>query len=525
LNLVQTIDAARVRPERPIAENIYAVAPQAMASTSHPVATEIALQVMRDGGTAADAFIAAAFAQVVLEQDMTSIAGTFVITYWDAERGVVGSGGGTLGAPAALVDDGSQDITTDGRSVLIPGFVHGAWNTHQRWGKLPWARLLDPAIALSREGFEIDWSLWGHVFQYKQWVERTEQGREIWAPGGHLLMVGDQLRQPDLARTLEGLRDNGPDYFYKGPWARKFVEFVQANNGVITLEDMAAPNVAAFMAPDWQPGTTTGLNAGQYHGYEVPPASGLLNLALNLVEAGDLRSRGPATESADTLYLLMRIAQEARHTACKYSPDTHNHLTSKAYAREIWPTLEHGPPLEPIGFRFGTCGVTIADPDGNIATGTHSISSSPFGMGYYVDGVLLNRSLNLARLGRSIAGYNTSSFLMKDGKPAYAMASPSRSFFENLLQTTVNAVEFGMGLGEAVMQPRFGGTDETLGIARVETSFPRAVIDGVARRGMRQVGVAPWDSQCGSLHAIERLADGSWSGCADPRRRGQAKGF
>jgi gamma-glutamyltranspeptidase/glutathione hydrolase len=521
----QTTNASRVRPDRPITANVYARAGKAMATTSHPGSTEIALQLMREGGSAIDAYVAVAFAQAVLEQDMTTIAGTFVVTHYGAADGMVGAIAGTLALPEHLVDDGSQAVTIDGRAVLVPGFVRGAWAAHQRWGKLSWARVLQPAIDLAHEGFVIDWSLWGHVFQYKQWAERTEAGRAIWAPDGHMLMTGDILRQPDLARTFEGLRDHGPDYFYTGAWARKCVEAVQAEGGVLTLADLAKPDGGLFVAPDWDPRTEASQAGPTYRGLQSAPANGLMTLALNLVEVGDIRSRGKPSESADSLYLLMRIAQEARHTATLYGPDTHERFSSKAYAEEIWPAIEHGPPLEPIGFRFGTCGVAISDPDGNVAVGTHSVSSSPFALGMYVDGVLLNRSLPLVRLSRSLSGFNTSALLLKDGKPAYAFASPSRSFFENLLQQAVYAVEFGMDVGEAAWQPRFGGTDEALGIARVETSIPDHVRAAVAARGMPLVGVAPLDTQCGSAQSLSFGEDGMISGAADPRRRGQAKGF
>ena len=511
------------RPARPVETDIYVRGARASASTSHPIATQIAMDVLNDGGSAADAYVAAAFAQTVLEPDMTTLAGTFVVNYWDAKSGSVAFAGSAFSPPAALRDDGSHAITTDGRAVLIPGFTRGAWNVHQKWGRLPWKRVLEPAIAIAQGGFAMDWSLWGHMYQYLQWYGRTEEGRALWVPSGSPIAIGETWRQPALAKTLTGIRDEGPDYMYVGPWGRKFVDTVCAHNGLVTNADMTATEAGVFTSPEWKPGSGGAFQSTTYRGYEVSATCGLLALALNLVEAADLTSRGRPTESSDTLYLLMRIAQQVWHSAPNYGPQTHNAFTSKDYARSLLPLIEHGPALAPIGFRIGTCALAITDADGNIATGTHSVSSSPFGVGYCVDGVVLNRGIHIMRLRQGIAGLNSSALLLKNGAPYLAAATPSRSFFEALLQHVTHLVEFDMGMAESVTTPRFGGADEHMQLARIEADFAPNVRSDVAKRGIQLFEVAPLDYQCGSIHSIRFNGSDALEAVADPRRRGAAR--
>jgi gamma-glutamyltranspeptidase/glutathione hydrolase len=221
----------------------------------------------------------------------------------------------------------------------------------------------------------------------------------------------------------------------------------------------------------------------------------------------------------------MRIMQEIWHTGIEsYTPETHEQLVSKDYAREIWPLVENGPPRPFGGFDAGTCALTVIDGDGNMAAGDHSISSSIYGTGIFVDGVVLNRVVPSGS--RFPSGVTTSVWLYKDGKPALVVASPSVAFTECMLQNVVNVVEYGMDLEQSVMQPRFGHVDQKHGGTQIEGTFDEEILRAVEKRGIDLMRTSPWYVYMGSLHGIRvDRTTGTISGVADPRRLGMAKGI
>lgn len=187
--------------------------------------------------------------------------------------------------------------------------------------------------------------------------------------------------------------------------------------------------------------------------------------------------------------------------------------------------IEGGPPRPYKGISAGTCAITVVDEDGNVACGTHSSSSSPYGTGIVVDGVVINRVI-YHRKATLPAGVTTSFMLFKGGKPAWIVGSPSRSFFSTVLQNTVNVIEFGMDPWESVNQPLFGAPGPEYPGEEIETYFPETHLAALEGRGMEIMPVGPWEIHMGSCQAIliDREA-GRIHGVADPRRLGMAKGY
>jgi gamma-glutamyltranspeptidase/glutathione hydrolase len=411
---------------------------------------------------------------------------------------------------------------------MVPGYVAGIHHAWKARGKLPWKDLFEPAIRLAEDGFIIDHLLWGWAYEYSKWLGRYPEAREIWYPNGHLLGVGERLRQPQLAGTMRRLAADGPAYFYRGPYAKKFVDAVRSKGSRMTEDDLAAmwTSMERLTSAPEEPGAEAGIPRGRYREFEVvSPANAMMILALNLVEAGNLRARGKPTESADTLYSLLRIVQEVWHAGMGYGPTTRETLLSPEYARHVWKLIEGGPPRPYQGIDAGTCAVAVVDPNGNVAVGTHTSSSSPFGTGIFVDGVVVNRVI-YHRTSRLPSGVSTSHMIFRDGKPYLAVGSPSRSFLTNIFQNTVNVLEFGMRLDESVAQPLFGAPGPSYPGEEIENRFPDKVVEGVERRGISPVRIAPGYLHLGSCHAvlIDRGA-GVIHGVADPRRLGLAKGF
>ena len=295
-----------MRSSRPDPANVSAIGRKAMISTSHPAATEAGLAALRRGGSAVDAYLAAAAVQTVIEPTMTSLGGSLAMTVYEPSVGKSRILAGMCFMPAAeqggVLDD---DAYWSGRTVTAPGWVCGAHAAWKKWGKLKWSDMWSEALSCAHEGFIVDQLLWGTIWEYRNVPGMYAQGRDVWHPGGRLVCVGELLRQPALARTIERLSEQGPDFFYQGEFARHYVETARAAGGHLTLEDMATAQQKAF---ELELPVLRLIN-----GYELHTNGLMYALALNLASIGGLGKRGLPTEDAESLFLLMRIFEETWH--------------------------------------------------------------------------------------------------------------------------------------------------------------------------------------------------------------------
>lgn len=279
----------RMRPSKPVPSYVSATGRKAMISTSHPVATEAGLTALRSGGSAVDAYLAAAAVQTVIEPTMTSLGGGLVMSVFDPADGKSRIMAGTCVLPAAekgeLLDD---DAYWSGRTITAPGWVcaaHAAW---RKWGRLKWNDLWSEALVCARDGFVVDQLLWGTIWEYRNVPGMHAEGRNVWYPEGRLASVGDTVRQPALARTIEQLAEHGPDFFYQGGFARNYVKAAREIGGRITLDDMARTQ-QAFIERELP--VLRLANGGELH------TSGLMYaLALNLAGVGELGKGGRPSE-------------------------------------------------------------------------------------------------------------------------------------------------------------------------------------------------------------------------------------
>jgi gamma-glutamyltranspeptidase len=301
--------------------------------------------------------------------------------------------------------------------------------------------------------------------------------------------------------------------------------------GEITLDDMA--KMRGYVSPGMQPGPESG--AGKYRGYDVGHAGVGLNILMTrLLERGNVRDLGHPAENVQALYYMTRIIQEmwaisnepldASFNATAGSGGKHAALISDETVERVWKEVESGPPKPFTGFAAGTCALTIVDTAGNVACGTHSSSSESYGSGIFVDGVVVNRPVFLRKY-KLPAGLTTAQWIFKDGKPVFVMATPSRSFLECVLQATANTFEYGMTLKESVLAKRFGHPHPGMQEIEIEGDIDWEIQKELTRRGIGQFPVSPNDINMGSIHALHFQKDGTVHGVADPRRRGQAKGY
>ncbi|MFV1988563.1 MAG: gamma-glutamyltransferase, partial [Gemmatimonadota bacterium] len=267
-------------------------------------------EALRQGGSAADAALTTTFAEIVLTAGSSvTYAGEMVMLYYEAATGRVHSMSATYNTVLGENDPMSipPQGTPSGRATLVPGVMAGLGAAHERFGRLPWAEIVEPAIHFAEEGFEIDARREQLIDARFEPITRFPEGRAIFLKDdGTPYREGDWFRQPKLAATLRRVADEGSDYFYRGEWAQDLVAAVQREGGRMTLEDLES-----YEAIWSEPAHTT------FRGFDVYgaglPSYGGVNLveALNIAEAADLADLGEPSRSAQGLFRLMQIAQLA----------------------------------------------------------------------------------------------------------------------------------------------------------------------------------------------------------------------
>ena len=428
------------------AKDHHATGKKNLVTTTTKESSEAALLALSQGGNAADAYLTATLTQTVVEHGLTSLGGGFSMNYYDATTGDITSVVGPLGpAKDEKYDfDRKSPVTQTGRAMPVPGFLSGVHAAHKRFGKLKWGQLFGPAVKYANEGFVVGPLL---ASAAKSKAARHDEGKALWMKEGRLLRAGETLVQKQLGKTLERVAADGPESFYTGEFAKKYVRRAAADGGVITITDMAAWAALSRVAKP--------ALEGKYRGYHVA-AGGLVVYALHLNEALDLKASGPAGKNPDSLFRQYRIMEEVFLSSPDYSKETHNQFVSPDFARKRVDAVLKSP-LRKLTFDaiFNTCFLIVRDRAGNVAWGTHSINTpTAFGAGIVVDGVYAAHAMRGS--GGSAPGVSTSLALFKDGKPRLIAGSPGFGFVHGPWQYTAGVVEWGLSPVEAMNQPRFG---------------------------------------------------------------------
>lgn len=510
--------------------------------SSDPLATRAAVEVLKEGGNACDAVLAAAMMQLVTEPHMTSITGGLSLLYRDGQSGISGYLNGNVSAPLAeLPGYNGADLYT-GRGVPVPGWWPAFEAAREIWGTQSRARLLNPAIEVAREGFPMDPYLYGVMYGRQEGIGVHAQGREVFWPQGHLLTQGEYVVQARLARTLERLRDEGMDY-YRGDFARIFSDECRRGGGVITPADFESAQ------PMFQrPVQGTYRDRFTIIGSPPPDDGGMMLIeALNLLEQVDLRRLGPGAESFETLQWLMRVHDEVYYAPPRQgdldtAPRETGILLSKEYAAERFELMRVREPRATgvVMPTPGTIHLAVVDSQRNIASCTHSHMASGWANGLFAEGFQLSGGGSffqriLPQPGARATVYLAPNIVLKDDKPVIVSGSPSVSLVSCVLQNLVNLMDFDMDIETSVHQPRFGTRPHNPqnGWERgntLESGFSQPMQDqflawAKKRRLWHQL-IQPRSTLTGNFEAItldptnDRLAS-----CADPRRCGLVEGY
>ncbi len=529
-------------------------APSAMVVSGHPLASEVGRDILRQGGNAVDAAVAVGFALAVLHPEAGNIGGGGFM--------VIRTGDGAVRtldyretAPARATRDMYLDAAgepTEGSvtghlAAGVPGSVAGLTEAQARMGRLPLATVLAPAIRLARDGFAVDWYRSESIRGARARLGLFPASRAIFLPGDRAPAPGTVLRQPDLARTLEAIRDHGADGFYRGPVADLIVAEMERGGGIIGHEDLAAYRAI------WREPVRIA-----YRGYTIysmgPASSGGVTLGeiLNIMEG---YSPLPPFGSPALLHReaeAMRRAFTDRNTYLGDPAFVENpirRLLSKRYAaslrREIGeqagPT-PRGEPGPPTG--SSTTHYSVVDAEGTAVSCTTTLNDS-YGSGVAVTGAgfLLNDEMddfatapgrpnlyglvqgeaNTIRPGKRMLSSMTPSIVLDpQGRLLLLAGTPGGARIITMVYHVIsNVVDHHMSLPDAVSAPRMHHQGLPDSIQVEPGGFTAATLDSLRARGH---AVAVRDSYWGDVEAIIRTP-GGWQGVSDPRRGGGGAGY
>ena len=323
---------------RSFASRSEVIAPYGMAATSQPLATQVALDILKAGGSAVDAAIAANAALGLMEPTGCGIGGDLFAIVWDAEAEKLFGLNASGRAPQLMTleyfrEHGLDAIPDFGPlTVSVPGAVDGWFNLHARFGRLPMSQILAPAIAYARDGFPVSQTIAHAMASDAAYIGDYPGFAETYMTDGRMPAKGELFRNPRLAKTYEMLAKQGRDAFYEGDIAKKIDAYMSENGGLLRYADLAAHE------SEWV--TPVSTNYRGWDVYELPPnGQGIAALQiLNILEGFDIASMGFA--SADYLHTLIEAKKLAYEDRARYYADMDfvavpvERLISKEYAAE-----------------------------------------------------------------------------------------------------------------------------------------------------------------------------------------------
>lgn len=528
------------------------IATHGMAATSHPLATQVALDILKAGGSAVDAAIAANAMLGLVEPVSCGIGGDLFAIIWDAGTqklyGLNASGRSPMELSLEYFKkNGYKKIPAYGPlPVSVPGCVDGWFEMHARFGRLPMKKNLAPAIRYAREGFPVSELVAYYLAGNARILKQYPGFADIYMPGGKTPAKGEIFRNPKLASTLEIIARDGRDAFYKGEIARKIDTYMKQNGGFLSYKDLARHR------SEWVEPVSV-----SYRGYEVwelpPNGQGIAVLQmLNILENFDIKSMGFG--SADYIHLFTEAKKLVFEDRARYYADPAfsripvKELLSKDYAAARAALIDMnkaGQAYEAGGpFEGNTIYLTVADSAGNMVS---LIQSNYRGMGSGMTpgdlGFVLQDRGELFSLeeghpncyepGKRPFHTIIPGFVTRGGKPWLSFGVMGGDMQpQGHVQVLVNLIDFGMNLQEAGDAPRvqhLGSSDPTGGKMTdggwlcMESGFSYETIRSLMQKGHK----IRWDlGGYGGYQAIMRdPVTGVYYGASESRKDGQAAGY
>ncbi|EII8792171.1 gamma-glutamyltransferase, partial [Escherichia coli] len=525
-------------------------AKQGMVASVDATATQVGVDILKEGGNAVDAAVAVGYALAVTHPLAGNLGGGGFMLIRSKNGNTTAIDFREM-APAKatrdmfLDDQGNPDSKKSLTSHLAsgtPGTVAGFSLALDKYGTMPLNKVVQPAFKLARDGFIVNDALADNLKTYgSEVLPNHENSKAIFWKEGEPLKKGDTLVQANLAKSLEMIAENGPDEFYKGTIAEQIAQEMQKNGGLITKEDLAA-----YKAVERTP------ISGDYRGYQVysmpPPSSGGIHIVqiLNILENFDMKKYGFGSADAKIMAEAEKYAYADRS---EYLGDPDfvkvpwQALTNKAYAKSIADQIDINKAKPSSEIRPGklapyesnqTTHYSVVDKDGNAVAVTYTLNTT-FGTGIVAgeSGILLNNQMDdfsakpgvpnvygLVGGDANAVGPNkrplssmSPTIVVKDGKTWLVTGSPGGSRIINtVLQMVVNSIDYGLNVAEATNAPRFHHQwlpDEL----RVEKGFSPDTLKLLEAKGQK---VALKEAM-GSTQSIMVGPDGELYGASDPR--------
>ena len=530
-----------------------------MVASEQGLATQVGLDILKQGGNAIDAAVAVGFALAVVLPNAGNIGGGGFMVLHDDKTGKDVAIDFREIAPAKASRDmylDNQGNVIDGKSLFthdasgVPGTVAGMEYALKKWGTMPLSKVLEPAIKLADKGFIVSDVLAQTLKEEKSTLGKWSSSKAIFFKNGEPLKSGDLLVQKDLAKSLRLIAKQGAKAFYQGEIATKIAKEMQSHGGTMTLEDLKAYKVV-----ERQP------IIGDYRGYKVvtmpPPSSGGVHLIeiLNMLEHYPIKEDG--VNSAKNIHHMAESMKLAYADRSEYLGDPDfvkipvKGLTSKAYANELVKTIDDNKarlsstikPGKPQPYESDqTTHFSVMDKAGNAAAVTYTLNLN-FGSGIVVEGtgILLNNEMddfsvkpgvpnafglvggtaNAIEAKKRPLSSMTPTIVMKNNKPWLVTGSPGGArIITTVLQSVVNTIDHEMNPAEAIITPRVHHQwlpDEL----RVEEGISPDTIKLLQDKGHKVVTKAPM----GRIQIIQ-ADDSGFYGYSDPRNPdGKTLGF
>jgi len=535
---------------KPFASRSEVIGQNGMVATSHPLATQIGLDILKKGGTAIDAAIAANIALGLMEPTGNGIGGDLFAIVWDAESKKLHGLNASGPAPKDISIDYFRDndlekIPSYGPlPVTVPGAVDGWIKLHKKFGKLEFRTLFEPTIAYAKNGFPVTETIAYYLKNSQKRFEKYPNFNELWVKNGSMPAKGEIFKNPQLAKTLETIALKGREGFYEGEVANVMVDFIQSQGGFLTHEDLSS------FHSEWTPPVSS--NYRGYDVWELPPnGQGIAALQiLNILEKFDLKKMG--LFSAEYIHLFTEAKKLAFADRAKYYADPNfssipvQELISKGYAAERSKRIDFEKPSQTdeagILKSGDTIYLTAADQYGNmislIQSNYRGMGSGmvPPGLGFMLQdrGELFSLDpdhKNSLEGGKRPFHTIIPAFVTKDGEPFMSFGVMGGATQPQAhAQIIINMIDFELNLQEAGDAPRIvhsgssQPTDEVMldgGTLSIERGFGSEIENELTNKGHQlkyEKGIF------GGYQAI-MLKNGIYYGASETRKDGQAAGY
>ena len=530
------------------------------AATAHPLATQTAIDILKRGGSAVDAAIAANAVLGFVEPIACGIGGDAFAMLWDPRTRRVEGLNGSGRSPAGLSLKTVRARAVKGMipsfgavSVSVPGAVDAWWTLHQRYGKLPWKDLLAPAATLAREGAPVSQNVAYYLARSLRGftrpgsgIEEVDNFRRVWAAGGKTPAEGEIFANPDLARTYDLIAAGGRDAFYQGEIAERIERYFRRIGGWMTRADLAAHHAR------WDPPRTARYRDVDVYGLS-PNSQGLATLQmLNILDSFDISGMG--FQSAQAIHYAVEAKRLAYEDRARYYVDPDfariptDWLLSREYAAERASRIRPDSILTDLRpgqapSRGDTTYFCTADADGMMVSFIQSnyrgmgSGLSPDGLGFMFQNrgelfALQDGHPNLYAPGKRPFQTIIPGFAVRGGEPWLAFGVMGGDMQpQGQVQVLSNMVDFGLGVQEAGDSPRWhheGSPEPTgeaakpgAGLLRLESGVPKATRAALAALGWP---IGESDGGFGGYQAIQRFP-GRYAAATEMRKDGVALGW